>query len=222
MSTIVAIQPPAGGLADLPPRDHPRTEVTPEELLAMPDGGHYELIDGELRERNVGALSNLVAFRVGLILGNHCEKHPEGWLFAADQGYQCFPGKPRRIRRADVSYIRRKRYSLAQIERDGFTRIAPDLAVEVVSLNDLASRDVEEKVDEYIRAGVSLVWVVYPTTRTVYVVRGDGTGYRLRADDELTGEDILPGFRCRVSELFPADLAVEPAGSEVGTEPFES
>ncbi len=49
MSTMVATEPRSA-----PPRrvSPERTEVTPEELLAMPDGGHYELIDGELRERH--------------------------------------------------------------------------------------------------------------------------------------------------------------------------
>jgi Uma2 family endonuclease len=209
MSTMVAIQPSVAGISEAPFRTEVRREVTPEELLAMPDGGHYELIDGELRERNVGALSNLVTIRVSTMLENHCRPHDLGWLFSSEQGYQCFPEKPRRVRRADVSFIRRERYSLEEIESIGFMTIAPDLAVEVVSRNDLASEDVEEKVDEYILAGVRLVWVVYPVTRTVYVIRGDGTGYRLRSGDELTGEDVIPGFRCRVADLFPASPVAE-------------
>jgi Uma2 family endonuclease len=211
MSTLVAIQPRIEKPLEVPPRTEARTEVRPEELLAMPDGGHYELIDGELRERNVGALSNLIALRVGRILGNHCDPHDLGWLFAAEHGYQCFPWKPRRVRRADVTFIRRERYPLEEIERDGFTTIAPDLAVEVVSPNDLASKDVEEKVEDYVRAGVSLVWVIYPATRTAYVIRGDGTGYRLRSEDDLTGEDVIPGFRCRVADLFPGPPVAEVA-----------
>jgi Uma2 family endonuclease len=218
MSTMVAIQPSVAGLPEASLRTEVRREVTPEELLAMPDGGHYELIDGELRERNVGALSNLVTIRVGTMLENHCRPHDLGWLFSSEQGYQCFPEKPRRVRRADVSFVRRERYSLEEIERDGFMTIAPDLAVEVVSLNDLASKDVEEKVDEYVRAGVKLVWVIYPVTRTMYVIRGGGTGYRLRSEDELNGEDVIPGFRCRVADLFPAPpvgeaVAPGPAGA---------
>ncbi len=58
MSTMVATEPEV----------MPKTEVTPEELLAMPDGGHYELIDGELKERRVSFLSNLVAAEVTAIL----------------------------------------------------------------------------------------------------------------------------------------------------------
>ncbi len=51
MSTMVATQPEIA----LSPAFPPQTEITPEELLAMPDGGHYELVDGELRERKVSA-----------------------------------------------------------------------------------------------------------------------------------------------------------------------
>jgi Uma2 family endonuclease len=219
MSTMVAIQPRIEGLPEASPRAEAWTEVTPEELLAMSDGGHYELIDGELRERKVGALSNLIAFRVGKILGNHCDPLDLGWLFAAELGYQCFRWKPRQVRRADLTFIRRERYPLEEIVRDGFTTIAPDLAVEVVSLNDLASKDVEEKVDDFVRAGVKLVWVIYPVTRTVYVIRGDGTGYRLRSGDELTGEDVIPDFRCRVADLFPSPTTGEPAGPGPGVGP---
>jgi Uma2 family endonuclease len=205
MGMWVAIQPRIEGPLEAPPRTEARTEATPEKPLAMPDGGRYKLIDGELRERNAGAFSNLIAFRVGKILGNHCDPLDLGWLFAADLGYQCFPWKPRQVRRTDVSFIRRERYPLDEIARVGFTKIAPDLAIEVVSPNDLASKDVEEKVVDDVRAGV------YPATRTAYVVRGDGTGYRLRSEDELTGEDVVPGFRCRVADLIPGPPAAESA-----------
>ncbi len=192
MSTMVATQPEAS----------PKTEVTPEELLAMPDGGHYELIDGELKERHVSVLSNFIALEIGGILRNHCRQHNLGWLFAAELGYRCFPWKPSKVRRADVSYIRRDRYSWHQLTQDGFMTIPPDLAVEVVSPNDYAN-ELEEKVEEYLRAGVRLVWVVYPDIHAVHVHRADGSTGRFRANDELSGEDVLPGFRCKVDDLFP-------------------
>ena len=192
-----------------------KTEVTPEELLAMPDGGHYELIDGELKERRVSALSNLVAAEANRVLGNHCQAHRLGWIFAAEHGYRCFPWKPSKVRRADVTFIRRDRYSLEQLSADGFMTIPPDLAVEVVSPSDGAD-EVEEKVEEYIRAGVKLIWVVYPHIHIVQVHRADGTSGRFRAHDELSGEDVLPGFRCKVEDLFPkltAGVAHEPTTS---------
>ncbi len=64
MSTMVATQPEIA----LSPAFPPHTEISPEELLAMPDGGHYELVDGELRERKVSALSNLIAMEISGIL----------------------------------------------------------------------------------------------------------------------------------------------------------
>jgi Uma2 family endonuclease len=205
MSTMVETEP---GISQ-------NGEITPEELLAMPDGGHYELIDGELRERNVSALSNLVALEVSGILRNHCRAHDLGWLFAAEHGYRCLPWKPRQVRRADVSFIRKERYPWDQLAEDGYTTIAPDLAVEVVSPNDAVS-DLVEKIGEYLRAGVKLVWIIDPVTRTVQVWRGDKSGAWLEAEDELSGEDVVPGFRCRVAELFPVP---PPAEQVVPAEP---
>ncbi len=192
MSTSVAAEP----------KTEPDTRVTPEELLAMPDGGHYELIDGKLREHKVSALSNLVAAEANRILGNHCRAHALGWIFAAEHGYRCFHWKPNKVQRTDVSFIRHERYSLQQLAEDGFTKIPPDLAVEVVSPNDLVGA-LDEKVEEYLRAGVRLVWVVHLAARAVQVFRSDRSVSWLWAADELSGEDVLPGFRCKVDDLFP-------------------
>jgi Uma2 family endonuclease len=85
---------------------------------------------------------------------------------------------------------------------EGWARIAPDLVVEVISPNDLAY-EVDEKVEEYGRVDVPLTWVVNPHTRTVVVHRADGSISRLREGDELSGESVIPGFRCPVSAIFP-------------------
>jgi Uma2 family endonuclease len=179
----------------------PKVNVTPEELLEMPDGGHYELIDGELRERSVSVLSNLIAAGITGILHNHCREHNLGWVFASELGYCCFPWKPGRIRRADVSFIRGDRLTEEQLS-EGFCSIPPDLAVEVVSPNDLVGK-LDEKVDDYLRAGVQRVWVVRPAVRAVQVFRGDRSESWLWAADELSGEDVIPGFRCKVDDFFP-------------------
>jgi Uma2 family endonuclease len=212
MRTMVAIPPTIEDQPETLPRPEVRTEVTPEELLAMPDGEHYELIDGQLRERNVSFSSDVIAGETLGLLRAHCRPRNLGWLPSAQLGFRCFPWKPRRVRRADVSFIRAERVT-PDLWDAGYCTIPPDVAVEVVSPNDLASKDVEEKVDDYVRAGVKLVWVVYPATRTVYVIRGDGTGYRLRSEDELTGEEVIPGFRCRVADLFPAPSVGEAVAS---------
>ena len=79
------------------------------------------------------------------------------------------------------------------------------MAVEVVSKNDLAS-EVDAKVLEYLRAGFPMIWVVNPESRTIHVYRLDGTCSWLREEDELRGDDVIPGFVCRVADLFPEAL----------------
>jgi Uma2 family endonuclease len=186
----------------------PRT-YTPDDLLRMPDGDRYELIDGKLVEINVSVLSSLVAAQLLHRLTAFCEPNNLAWIFGADCGCQCFPGYPRKVRKPDGLLVLRDRLSTAQLD-EGFLRIPPDLAIEVVSPNDLAY-EVEVKVQEYLEAAVHLVWVVYPTTRTVHIHRSDGSTALIRSGGELTGEDVLPGFVCRVDDLFPALPATTPA-----------
>ncbi len=183
----------------------PQTRYTPDDLLAHPDRNRYELVDGHLVERNVSALSSLVASKLNRLLGDYCEPGNIAWIFAADCGYRCFPGHPDRVRKPDVSAVLRDRLPVEQLD-EGYITIAPDLAVEVISPNDLAY-EVEKKVREYLEAGVRLVWVVYPPTRLVRIHRADQTVAELRESDELSGEDVIPGFRCRVGDLFPPEPA---------------
>lgn len=176
--------------------------LTPDDLLAMPDGKGFELVDGELVELNVSTLSSWVGGRTYRVLANHIEAHALGLIWPADNALRCFPGEPGKVRRPDVCFVGRDRSS-PDLLAEGFLRVVPDLVVEVISTNDLA-RDLERKVEEYLDAGVRLVWVVDPDTRTVRIHRGDGSAARLRQDDDLSGEAVVPGFSCRVRDLFPS------------------
>lgn len=180
--------------------------VTPDDLLNMPDGARFELIDGHLVERDMGSRSSYIGGELFRLLGNYCRKNRLGWTLPADCSYQCFPEDPNRVRRPDASFIRLGRLP-GEIPPEGHTRIAPDLVVEVISPNDL-DYETDRKVEQYLRAGVSLVWVVNPDVRTVLIYRADGSIHGLREQGELDGEGVLPGFRCRVGDLFitPADL----------------
>jgi Uma2 family endonuclease len=185
-----------------------KTEYTPEDLLAMPDGDRYELVDGRLVERTMGALSSWVGWRLGHLIGNFNDRQPSGWVLPADAGYQCFPDAPAKVRKPDVSFIRLGRLPGEQLP-EGNILLPPDLAVEIISPNDLAY-EVDHKVEEYLRAGVPLVWVVNPETRTVRVHHSDRRGFVLRDTDELTGEGVLPGFRCLVQTIFLPPSEAEP------------
>jgi Uma2 family endonuclease len=178
-------------------------------LLRIPDGNLYELIDGQLMEHTMSFWSGYVAGEVHARLREYSRTNQAGWVVPEGVTYQCFPD-PARVRKADVSFIRAARLSLAQATAEGHLPIAPDLAVEVVSPNDLAY-DVDAKVQDYLQANVSLVWVVNPQVRVVEVHRRHGPGTILREPDELDGEDVLPGFRCPVRELFLPPPGVAPA-----------
>lgn len=182
-----------------------KQQYTPEDLLAMPDSVCYELVDGTLVERKMGALSSFVGGRLLYLISLFLERNPAGWLWPADAGYQCFSDSPKKIRKPDVSFIRRGRLPGEQIPA-GHIAIAPDLAVEVLSPNDL-DYETDEKVEEYLGAGVRLVWVISPEARTVLIYRADGSINGLREQDELSGEDVLPGFRCRVGDIFVSSAA---------------
>lgn len=177
-----------------------KTAITPEDLLSMADGKDFELVGGELVERNMGWKSSYIGGRLHRWLGNYSEEKGLGRVAPADASYQCFAHTPEKVRRPDVSFLSFERLPLGR-EPEGHCPVAPDLAAEVVSPNDLYY-EVEEKVAEYIAAGVRLVWVVNPATRSVRVHRSDGTVTDLEEADELSGEDVIPGFRCRVADLF--------------------
>lgn len=181
------------------------TRYSPEDLLAMPDEKDFDLVDGQLVERNMGALSSWVGGAVLFEIALFLKDHPIGLVWGADNGYQCFPDDPSKVRKPDVSFVRNGRMP-GDWASVGYVRIAPDLVVEVISTNDLAL-EVEQKVYEYQKAGVALVWLVNPEIRKVRVHRADGSIAWLGEDDELTGEDVLPGFRCRVGAIFPAPAA---------------
>jgi Uma2 family endonuclease len=172
---------------------------TPDDLLKLPGGNRFELVDGQLVETEKSLLSAFVAGRVTELLSAHSRSQNLGPVFNSDASYRCFPFDPVMVRRPDVSFIQRLRMRAEYLT--GHSPIAPDLAVEVASPND-GLYDVQDKVDEYLAAGVRLVWLINPETRIVQVYRRDGTVSHLRGDAELTGEDVLPGLRCTLGELF--------------------
>ena len=168
----------------------------------MPEGDKYELVDGHLVERNMSRVSSWVGGEASRLIDNFVRERKLGWVWMSNMGYVCFPDAPNKVRFPDVSFVRKERLPDALTTDEDYVYIPPDLAVEVVSPNDSAY-EVEHKVVEYLSVGVPLVWVIFPESRTAYVYRGDGSVFRLREDDELTGENVLPGFRCRLLDILP-------------------
>lgn len=183
---------------------------TPQDLLTMPDNEHYELVDGHLVERKMSIWSSYVAGVIYRHLELFCRENRLGWVFPEGTSFQCFPALPGRVRKPDVAFIRLQRLSLTQATTEGHCPVAPDLVVEVVSPND-TGYEIDEKVREFLDAGVPLIWVVNPEQRTVAIHRASGTGTILRENDEISGENAIPGFRARVGDFTLPPPGVEQA-----------
>ncbi|MEI7685900.1 MAG: Uma2 family endonuclease [Planctomycetota bacterium] len=175
--------------------------MTFDEYLERHDGRAFDLVNGELVENHVSALSSHVAAEVIALVAGHCRRNGAGVVFTSECCYRCF-ADPDTGRRPDVSFIHRDRLP-ADWQSLGYFRLAPDLAIEVISAHDLAY-EVDAKTDQYLSAGVRMVWVINPVERMVQVHRQDGSLTKLRSNAILSGEDVVPGFTCLVADLFPA------------------
>ena len=175
--------------------------ITPADvdLASERDEKHYELIDGELKEKDVGAEALYIAMRIAALL-NALYDPKEGVALVEAMIY-CFD-RPNHGRKPDVSFFWRSRLPEGRVPKGDF-HVAPDLVVEVLSPSNTGI-ELEVKLDEYLLAGISSVWIVNPDRRSIRVYRNDGTTRLFRAGDIIEQELSLPAFRLCVAEVFPA------------------
>lgn len=158
-----------------------------------------ELVKGELRElAPANDEHGYVASQLLLVVAQFVKQHRLGYTFAAETGF-VLSEEPATVRAPDFAFVSRER--APEDWSRHFARYIPDLVAEVVSPNDTFT-EVTEKVDDWLRSGVRVVWVVDPAQQTVRVYRPDQPVRVLRAEDTLSGEEVLPGFECKVSEIF--------------------
>lgn len=175
-----------------------RPAATEEDLLRTPrDGRKHELVDGQIRVSPAGTRHGRVCIRLAVRLGAFVEGKQLGYVFDSSTGFRLPGGN---IRVPDLSFVSRGRFRDEQIP-EGFGEVAPDLVVEVLSPED-RSRDVLDKVGEYLQAGVHLVWVIDPKRQGAAAYRSMTDVRRLGPDDALDGEDVVLGFRCAVAEII--------------------
>jgi len=178
----------------------PTDLLEPDDLLHIPDGDSYELVDGRLSEKRVGAESEYIGATLLTLLNNVVRPQRLGYVFGSQTSIRCFPHRPRLVRKPDVCFVARGRFSEEVIPK-GDILLAPELTVEVISPND-TYEEVEVKVNEYIGAGVRLIWVISPESKTIVIRRPDKTAAWLSSTDTLSGENVVPGFSCPVNDIF--------------------
>ena len=140
-----------------------------------------------------------VAAQIVFLLQSFVKPRNLGVVGTAEAGFVLARG-PDTVRAPDVWFVAHNRVPAEQ-SSEGFGQVAPDLAVEVMSPSDRPD-DVQGKILEYFAAGTRAVWVAFPRTRTVTVYRAAQSIRLLSPEETLSGEEVLPGFSCRVAELF--------------------
>jgi Uma2 family endonuclease len=167
----------------------------------MPDDGvRHELVRGQLITMPpAGNIHGNRTMRLGWRLAQHVESNDLGIVYAAETGFK-LATDPDTVRGVDIAFVSKIR--LVEVgDVEGYWPGAPDLAIEVISPSDTYT-EVEEKVAEYLQVGAKAVWVVNPRRRTITVHRSLGEITILTEQDMLEGGDVIPGFRCPVSDVF--------------------
>ena len=178
-----------------------QVQTTADELLRLPRGGNrYELIRGELKTmapagNEHGALAALVT---GFLIV-HVRAQKLGKVYAAETGFK-LASNPDTVRAADAAFISQRRLDEAGPVQ-GYWPGAPDLAVEVISPNDLYT-EVSDKVAEWLKAGSKMVVVVNPRNQQVVVHLSPTDVKVLGVDDTLGGGEVVPGWQLPIKELF--------------------
>ncbi len=172
--------------------------LTADDLAALPDDGwRYALIRGEL-ERMAPDNFDHGQYRdnIQVPLSVYVRRRRLGRV-SANVGFT-LESDPDTVLGPDVSFVRADR--MPARGGSAFPTMAPDLAVEVLSPSNTAS-EMARKLAIYLAAGVRLVWVVDPETRTVAVHSPAGATL-LGEGDVLDGRDVIPGFSIPVADLF--------------------
>lgn len=102
----------------------------------------------------------------------------------------------------DVAWVRRDCLQIPTPEqRRGFAPIAPDFVIELRSPSDSLA-PLQDKMLDYIDAGVRLAWLIDPVRRVVEMYRLDGVRHTLDNPETISGEPLLPGFELNLTPLF--------------------
>jgi len=172
--------------------------VMPAELPSGPV--HYELDNGRLLSMSPpGDQHGAVESNIDYALKHQGERRGLGKVRCGEVGIVLWRN-PDRVVGADAVFIATRSLPI-QRSREGYLETIPDLVVEVVSKNDTPAY-VQRKVEDYLAAGVRVVWIADPGPKTITVHRPGTEPQTLTETDLLTVEDVIPGFQLPVREAF--------------------
>lgn len=176
-------------------------EITAEQLLAESSAKRCELIEGKLIEMSpAGWEHGIISMSIGAKLFAFVRSKEIGQCFAAETGF-LIARDPDTVRAPDAAFVRTER--LAAVDQSAaFLPLAPDIVAEVIAPSD-SHGDVQAKVFQWLDCGTTAVWVLEPNSKQVTVYESRDSIRVLEVSDQLTCENLLPGFEVNVSDLFP-------------------
>jgi Uma2 family endonuclease len=162
--------------------------------------GPCELVRGEILHLSPGGLGHSsISGTVAGLLFIWARRDSRGRVLTNEAGIVVEVG-PDTVRGADVAYLSYQRLPKGKRIK-GFLKVPPELVVEILGKGQ-GWRDMVEKAGEYLRMGVDRVWVIDPDAETLHIFRSDAEPIRLTTDDQISDSGILPGFSCKVAEIF--------------------
>ena len=181
--------------------------MTADDLLAMPDDGNrHELVRGELIEMPPpGMMHAIVTGRIGYRFSHFIEENKLPFVYGPEAAVFMERG-PDTVRAADFGVISLERIGGPIPQRGYVFGVIPDLVLETVS-PDYRESVAAARAQMWLDAGVRLVLTAYIEREVIVVRREDGTVQELGVGDSLTGEPVLTGFECPVSEIFATTQA---------------
>jgi Uma2 family endonuclease len=173
---------------------------TDHELESLPaDGQKYELVDGQLVVSPVPANHGAICVRLILLIGSFVQKRKLGEVYDSSTGFRVSEDI---LLSPDVSFVSKARLKKVFRGPDKFLHGAPDLAIEVLSPSD-RMQAIHRKLDLYFEHGTRLIWIVNWKLEQVHIYRPESIEALTQGADLLSGNELLPGFKCRLSQIFP-------------------
>jgi Uma2 family endonuclease len=175
--------------------------ATIEDMIRRVDsegGRGAEWVYGTLVEKPVGFEESIIAGILLTALNNVVRPQRLGVVTGEQGMIRMLMGN---VRMPDVAFFRREDLPGGRVPAEPAPRIAPALAVEVLSPSN-TDAEMRIKRQEYFDSGTYQVWLLDPTTQTLHVYDAPERFRQLTRDDVLEDETLLPGFTVRVGELF--------------------
>lgn len=195
-----------GGISPFRVRLHPAPgSATVHDVIALKarENRLFELIDGTLVEKGMGYRESVLALAIASALRAFVVPRKLGLVSGPDGMIRLLPGL---VRIPDVAFVSRERLPGGHMPEQPVPALIPELAIEILSSTN-TEQEMLQKRRDYFEAGVRLVWIINPDTRTVDQFSEPNQATTLRESQTLDGGNVLPGFSVPLADLF-SDLSL--------------